>query len=102
MTLKNVGRFLEDTNATAVTYKKYSRTVEDKYPSFSVCFDGNGLYGFNETAIFVAYGIHLTDYEMMLDGELAFQYDYDPSRRRYSKRPLSPEFEPSIDVGVQE
>ena len=57
MTLKNVGRFYADANATAITYKKYGNTVEGQYPTFSVCFEGNGFYRFNESAVFTAYGI---------------------------------------------
>ena len=33
MTLRNIGRFHEDTNATVITYKKYGRTVENQYPT---------------------------------------------------------------------
>ena len=101
-TLKNIGRFYEDSNATAITYKKYGETIQDKYPSFSVCFEGNGLYQFNETAIFAAYGLHLRDYEMMLEGKQAFQYEYEPSRRRYSKYPLTPNAVPSIGFNEQD
>ena len=92
MTLKNIGRFLEDANNTTSTYKKYSQSVKDEYPSFSLCFEGDGLYRFNESAIFAAYGIYLSSYEEMLDGKQAFRYDYDPSSRRYSKISLPPNF----------
>ena len=98
MTLKNVGRFEDDTNETAIIYKKYGTTIEDKYPSFTVCFEGNNLYRFNESAIFAAYGIHLHDYEMMADGKVAYQYKYDPSTRRYVKTSVPGQFEPSIGL----
>ena len=100
MVVKNIGRFLDDANETAISYKKYGETSEDKYPSFSVCFEGDDLYHFNESAIFNAYGIHLSDYEMMLNGETAFQYDYDPSSRRYSKTPLPPNYQPSVALAA--
>ena len=101
-TLKNIGRFHEDTNATAITYKKYGETSQDKYPSFTLCFEGNDLYRFNESAIFSVYGIHLSDYEFMLDGKQAFQYDYDPSNQRYGKSSLSSTFKPNIRFKVQD
>ena len=101
MAMKNIGRFHEDKSATVITYKRYGHTVEDIYPSFSVCLEGYGIYRFNESAIFTAYGIHLSDYEMMLEGRQAFQYGYDPSIQRYRKRSLSPTFEPSIDLKTQ-
>ena len=96
MTLKNIGRFLDDTNNTTSTYKNYSQSVKDEYPGFSLCFEGDGLYRFNESAIFAAYGIDLGSYEEMLDGKQAFRYDYDPSSRRYSKISLTPNFEPNV------
>ena len=102
MTLKNIGRYHEETNATAIIYKKYGHTVDDIYPTFSVCIKGDGLYRFNETAIFAAYGIHLSDYEAMMDGRLGFQYKYDISSRRYTKHPLLPKFEPIIDFEEQD
>ena len=102
MALRNIGRFSGDANKTVVTYKKYGYTAEDIYPTFSVCFEGNELYRFNESAIFTAYGIHLNDYEMMLDGKQAFQYDYDPISRRYNKSSLSQNFQPRIGFKSQD
>ena len=66
MTAKMIGRYHEDANAIEIAYKKYSRTREDKYPSFSVCLEGDGLYRFNDTYIFSAYGIHITDFKICL------------------------------------
>ena len=102
MTLKNIGRFHDDINATQITYKKYGDTVEDKYPSFSLCFEGDGLYHFNESAIFTAYGIHLNDYEMMLKGNQAFRYDYDPLTQRYNKSSLPSSFIPNVGFDAQD
>ena len=102
MAFKFIGRFEQDINATTITYKKYGRTVDDTYPIFSLCFEGDGLFRFNESAIFFAYGIHLSDYKNMLEGKLAFQYDYDPSNRRYDKSSLPPKFEPSNDFREQD
>ena len=99
---KNIGRYHEDASGTAITYKRYENTAEDKYPSLSVCFEGDNLYLFNESAIFDAYGIHLSDYEMMIGGKQAFQYVYDPWSRRYIKIPLEKKFHPSIGFNVKD
>ena len=101
MTLKNIGRFQEDSNETTIAFKTFGITAEDKYPAYSVCFEGNDLYRFNESAIFAAYGIHLHDYEMMLNGRVAYQYNYYPSTRRYGKRSVPRQFEPSIGFKEQ-
>ena len=102
MVVKNIGRFLDDANDTAISYKKYGETSEDKYPSFSICLEGDRIYGFNEGAIFAAYGIHLSDYEMMLEGKQAFRYDYIPSTRRYGKNSLPTNFEPSTSFEIHD
>ena len=98
MTLQNIGRFQEDDSETTISYKKYGDAVEGEYPSFSMCFEGNGLYRFNESAIFAAYGIHLSDYEQMLNGKLAFQYEYHISSRRYGKESIPLHYEPRVDL----
>ena len=102
MTLKNIERYQQDTNATTITYKKYGYAVGDTYPSFSVCLEGYGIFRFNESAIFITYGIHLSDYQMMLEGKPAYQYEYDPSSQRYSKISLDQIFKPSIGLKVQD
>ena len=102
MTLKNIARFLDDANATTITYKKFGHTVDDKYPALSACFEGEGIYRFNESAIFTAYNIHLIDYEQMVRGGIASQYKYNHSSRRYSKNSLRLNFEPNFDFKVQD
>ena len=94
MAIDLIGRYNEDENATSTAYKKYGKTLDDKYPSFSVCLEGDGLYRFNDTSIFWAYGVHRTDYEMMLNGKNAYQYDYDPSNRGYIKSLVPSKFQP--------
>ena len=85
MTLKMIGRFREDRNATSIAYQQYDNTLDGQYPSFSVCFRGNGLYKFDASTIFKAYGLHSSDYENLLLGQPAFRYDYNHSSRLYSK-----------------
>ena len=91
-----VVRFQEDTNTTAIAYKKYGYTFEDIYPSLSICLEGAELYRFNESAIFAGYGIYLTEYIKMLNGKNAFKYSYDPTIRMYHQYSLPPRFKPSV------
>ena len=88
MTVIMVGRFREDRNATSVAYKKYSETWDDQYPTFSICFRGQGLYRYNESAIFKALRITPMNYKMMLEGRPAFRYDYIPSSKLYAEAPV--------------
>ena len=102
MALQNIVKFQEDESETTISYKKYGNAVEGKYPTFSMCFEGNGIIRFNESTIFAAYGIHLSDYEQMLDGKTAYQYEYNISSRRYSKQPLPINYTPRIDFTIQD
>ena len=96
-----IDRFREDANSTSIAYKKYGHTFDDKYPSFSICLEGDHLYRFNETSIFVAYGMLRSDYEMMLNGERAIQYHYDHSTRLYNKSFLPSKFKPPESFGIK-
>ena len=101
MAAKMIDRFREDANSTSIAYKKYGHTFDDKYPSFSICLEGDHLYRFNETSIFVAYGMLRSDYEMMLNGERAIQYHYDHSSRLYNKKFLPSKFMPIGSFGIE-
>ena len=102
MTVQIIGRYQKDENSTAVAHKQFGITFEDKSPTFSVCFEGDRMYHFNQSAIYTAYGIHLTDYNLMLNGKDAFRYIYDLSSRKYSKSFLPPEFKPNVSFGEQD
>ena len=78
MTVILIGRYEENRSATSIAYKKFGDTDSDQYPTFSICFKGDGLYRFNGSVIYDAYGISPRTYEMMLQGQPVFGYEYNP------------------------
>ena len=88
MTVILIGRYQDNESATQITYKKYAATDEDQYPTFSICLTGDGLYRYNGSAIYEAYGINPSNYEKMLQGQPAFRYEYDHTRRLFNKTSL--------------
>ena len=88
MTVILIGRYQENESATQIAYKQYAATDEDQYPTFRICFNGDGLYRYNGSAIYEAYGINPSNYEKMLQGKPAFRYEYDPTRRLFNKTSL--------------
>ena len=62
MTLKMIGRFREDRSTTSIAYKKHDATLEDQYPTFSLCLKGRDMYKYDQNAIFKAYGIYPVSY----------------------------------------
>ena len=83
MTVILIGRYRENISATSIAYKKYAQTKDDHYPTLSICFKGDGLYRYNASAVYEAYGINSANYKMMLQGQPTFRYDYDPTRKLY-------------------
>ena len=89
MTVILVGRYRKNKNATSIAYKTYAQTIEDIYPTFTLCLKGDGLYHYNGSAIFQAYGLNPRNYEQMLEGKPAFRYHYDTNLGLYNMTPLS-------------
>ena len=88
MTVILIGRYEKDKSATSITYRKYAETDEDRYPTFTICVNGDSLYRYNESTIYKAYGINSANYEKILQGEPAFRYEYDIQRHLYTRTSL--------------
>ena len=86
MSVSFVKRFNDNDNSTSITFKKYSQNPIDKYPTFSVCFKGPLLHWYYDLDIYNAFELRTEKFEMMLQGEPAFKYVYNPSLRLFSKR----------------
>ena len=85
MLVSNVHRYNENANKTTITYGRYSRASNDKYPTFSICFKGAQLNWYHEPSIYDTFGLTYLEYEKMIKGEKAFKYEYDPSLRLFKK-----------------
>ena len=88
MTVILIGRYDENKSSTSIVYKKFAETDQDPYPTFSICLNGDGLYRYDGRAIYEAYGINSANYEKVLQGQLAFTYEYDTARKLYKKTPF--------------
>ena len=92
------GRYFQNEDTTSISYKQYNWTPNDKYPTFSVCLDGNRLHWYNDDLIFDNYGTTPSIYDIngftsaqysrMLSGEIAWKYEYDVTSRLYRKLPI--------------
>ena len=83
-----VERFMENRDATSIQYKMYNDGPEDKYPTFSICFEGNSFLWYNEHQIFHEYGISASTYETMVMGKDTFRKEYIPEKDLYKKVPI--------------
>ena len=80
-----IHRFEVDDNTTSIAYKKYDETSEDKYPDFSFCFKGTTLHWYNDIAIFNSYEVSPSEYEMIIEGETGYRYEYDYVSKLFKK-----------------
>ena len=92
MTVILAGRYEDNKSATSISYNQFGDTDRDQYPTFSICLTGDGLYQYNGSAIYEAYGINSANYEKMLLGQPAYRYAYDHTRRLFTKTSLSPTY----------
>ena len=80
-------KFLENHDATSIAYKKFNQSPQDKYPTFSLCFQGNRFHWYHDLAIFNAFGLTSYPFQKMLEGNDALKYEYNLSTRLYRKTP---------------
>ena len=89
MTLILAGRYLENRDATAITYKRYNLSPQDKYPTFSVCFEGPEFHFYHDIPLFDAYSLTANQYKQLLSGATALKHEYNRTSRLYKKVPVS-------------
>ena len=81
-----IARFTDDRSTTTIAYKKYSKSFEDIYPTFTLCFTGTAeFHWYYELNLFQELGLNSLEYERMLKGKPAFKYQYDLSSKLYKR-----------------
>ena len=88
MTAKQVIRFLENNDSTAIQYRQFNLSPKDKYPTFSICLTGSDLYWNKDKLIFQTFGLHPSTFGEMLKGENVFSYSYNYKSMLYDKVPV--------------
>ena len=98
MTTKQVISFIENDDATAIHYRRFNLSPDDKYPVFSICFTGLELYWYKARSIYNAFGLSPSQFEAMLKGKNVFRYDYNYTKMLYSKIPANVEDFRNVDT----
>ena len=88
MAINQISRFIENRDASTITYKRFNRSPDDKYPTFSLCFQGSDISWYQDELIFNEFGITSAQYGKLLKGENVFKYEYDFTTRLYRKIPI--------------
>ena len=85
MTITQIVRYLENRDASSISYKKFNQTPRDRYPTFSICLQGAELYSYYDTFMMNSLGITSTQYVLTLNGENGLRYEYQYTTRLYTK-----------------
>ena len=80
--------------------KKFNKEADDRYPTFSICFEGTRFHWFNDLNIFDSFGLIATQYERMLKGETAERYDRQSIHRSYVKTPVFSNYSKDFDFNI--
>ena len=88
MAINQISRFIENRDASTIIYKRFNRSPDDRYPTFSLCFQGSDISWYQDELIFKEFGITSAQYGKLLKGENVFKYEYDFTTRLYRKIPI--------------
>ena len=79
------GQYSENNDAISITMKKFNEHQNDKYPTFSLCFEGDKFHWYRDEEIFKAYSLNATQYTKMLKGETALMSKFNEDSKLYKK-----------------
>ena len=86
MAFKLFQRLLDNQDATVVSYRKYSQTEQDKYPTYSICFTGATIHWYQDAHIFKSFGIYSPELEKLVSGKSVMRYTNIHSPLKLYKR----------------
>ena len=58
----------------------------DKYPTFTLCFQGDEFYWYHDENIFDRYSLNASQYQLLLKGELAIMNDLNKTSKVYDQK----------------
>ena len=68
--------------------KTFNDDSDDKYPSFTMCFQGDKFHWYHDENIFDSYALNGTQYELMLKGKRATMSQREEMSKLYVKKPV--------------
>ena len=95
-TLTQVIRYLANEDTSSIAHKKFNQTPRDKYPTFSICFEGKDIHWKKEEMLFQTLGVTSSQYVDTLMGH-GKRYEYDEKTGLYNKERVDLRNVTSID-----
>ena len=86
MTITQIVRYLDNRDTSLVSYKTFNDSPLDRYPTFSICFQGQ-LYRFD--GLLLGIGITTDQYLNILKGKTGVRYEYIHESGLFTEIPIS-------------
>ena len=80
--------FRENKDMISISMKTFNDDPTDKYPSFTLCFQGDKFHWYHDENIFDSYALNATQYELLLKGHTAMMDEINKMSRLYTKKPV--------------
>ena len=88
MIMTQVVKYFENNDASSIHFKEFNIDEDNKYPTFSICFEGDHLYYKNfENPLYETLGMNSVQYSNLLKGRASHVSEYNPSKKLYEKIP---------------
>ena len=84
MGITQVVRFIQNKDTSVVSQKMFNSAKDDKYPTFSICFNGKEIYWRDEHILVEMTGMTSLQYVDFLEGQ-GWRYKYNETTRLYTK-----------------
>ena len=81
--------YSENRDDIYISMEKFNENPIDKYPTFTLCFQGDKFHWYHDNEIFESYGLNATQYELMLKTGTAMTDELNITSKLYSKIPVN-------------
>ena len=78
----------ENKDLVFISVKKFNDEPSNKYPTFSICFEGDKFHWYHVENIFSSYSLNSSQYELMLKGEEAMRDELNTTSKAYYQIPV--------------
>ena len=86
--MTQIVKYFENHDASSIHYKEFNKIRENKYPTFSICIEGEDFYFKTfEDPLYEKLGIDSLQYSNILKGQRGFISEYNPGEKLYHKIP---------------
>ena len=86
--MTQIFKYIENNDASSTHYQEFNKDSNNKYPTFSICFEGELFYYKRfEEQLFEDLGMNVLQYGNMFKGQDSFTNEYNPKTKLYHKIP---------------